>query len=343
MEIDYDEEEEEEFDRVLTSTACLVFQYYNKYIYKRSCMTSTQTGNKWLKEILEGNNSRCCSMFRMEKDVFKRLCYDLKTNYGLCASRRISAAEMLAMFLFVLGGGNSNKSTKEWFQHSGETISRKFEEVLQVVCKMAIDIIQPKDRDFKEDAIGAIDGTHVPMIVSTEDQIRFIGRKGIPTQNVMAACKYYLVDAGYPEKKGYLGPYKGATYHLPEFRRVNGPSGYYEIYNYAHSSLRSVIERTFGVWKKRWKILRDMPSFSYKKQIQIVIATMALHNYIRRYSTSDRKFKKYDQMDVELEEEDGYSYEGEAENGVEKVGDEFLGTMEMVRNNIASSLIGGKN
>lgn len=130
---------------------------------------------------------------------------------------------------------------------------------------------------------------------------------------------------------------------MPEFRRVNGPSGYYEIYNYAHSSLRSVIERTFGVWKKRWKILRDMPSFSYKKQIQIVIATMALHNYIRRYSTSDRKFKKYDQMDVELEEEDGYGDEGEAENGVEKVGDEFLGTMEMVRNNIALSLIGGKN
>ncbi|XP_016195468.1 putative nuclease HARBI1 [Arachis ipaensis] len=399
MEIDYDEEEEEEFDRVLTSTLCLVFQYYNKYIYKRSCMTSTQTGNKWLKEILEGNNSRCCIIFRMEKDIFKRLCYDLETNYGLCASRRISAAETLAIFLFVLGGGNSNKSTKERFQHSGETISRKFEEVLQAVCKMAIDIIQPKDRDFKEvptklrnddrywphfkNAIGAIDGTHVPVIVSTEDQIRFIGRKGIPTQNVMVACnfdmefifafagweviahdtrvflhaigtselnfpkpppgKYYLVDAGYLEKKGYLGPYKGATYHLPEFRRVNGPSGYYEIYNYAHSSLRSVIERTFGVWKKRWKILRDMPSFSYKKQIQIVIATMALHNYIRRYSTSDRKFKKYDQMDVELEEEDGYGNEGEAENGVEKVGDEFLGTMEMVRNNIASSLISGKN
>ncbi|XP_072066754.1 uncharacterized protein [Arachis hypogaea] len=252
-------------------------------------MTSTQIGHKWLKEILEGNNSRCCSVFRMEKDVFKRLCYDLKTNYGLCASRRISAAEMLAMFLFVLGGGNSNKSTKERFQHFGETISRKFEEVLQAVCKMAIDIIQPKDRDFKEDTIGAIDGTHVPVIMSTEDQIRFIGRKGIPTQNVMAACKYYLVDAGYSEKKGYLGPYKGTTYHLPEFRRVNGPSGYYEIYNYAHSSLRS--------------------------------------------------------MDVELEEKDGYGDEGEAEveNGVEKVGDKFLGIMEMVRNNITSSLIGGKN
>ncbi|KAL4371259.1 hypothetical protein AHAS_Ahas06G0147900 [Arachis hypogaea] len=275
-------------------------------------MTSTQTENKWLKEILKGNNSRCCSMFRMKKDVFKRLCYDLETNYDLCASRRISAAEMLAMFLFVLGGENSN--------------NRKFEEVLQAVYKMAIDIIQPKDRDFKEvptklrndnrywphfkDAIGAIDGTHVPVIMSIEDQIRFIGKKGIPTQNVMVACnfdmefifalanKYYLVDAGYIEKISYLGPYKGATYHLQNF-------------------VVSVIEHTFGVWKKR-RNLRDMPSFSYKKQIQI----------IRCYSTSDRKFKKYDQMDVELEEEDGYGDEGEA-NEVEKVRDEFLGTMDM--------------
>ncbi|XP_072054246.1 uncharacterized protein [Arachis hypogaea] len=72
------------------------------------------------------------------------------------------------------------RRTKERFQHSGETISRKFEEVLQAVYKMAIDIIQPKDRDFKEvptklrndnrywphfkDAIGAIDGTHVPPV-----------------------------------------------------------------------------------------------------------------------------------------------------------------------------------
>ena len=33
---------------------------------------------------------------------------------------------------------------------------------------------------------------------------------------------------------------------------------------------------------------------------------MALHNYIRRYATNDQKFKKYSELDVELEdEEDG--------------------------------------
>jgi len=26
--------------------------------------------------------------------------------------------------------------------------------------------------------------------------------------------KYYLINAGYPNKYGYLGPYKGERYHL---------------------------------------------------------------------------------------------------------------------------------
>ncbi|KAK9267499.1 hypothetical protein L1049_009927 [Liquidambar formosana] len=58
--------------------------------------------------------------------------------------------------------------------------------------------------------------------------------------------KYYLVDAGYPNMKGFLAPYKGERYHLPHFRRGSQPRGTREIFNQAHSSLRSVIERTFG-------------------------------------------------------------------------------------------------
>jgi hypothetical protein len=48
--------------------------------------------------------------------------------------------------------------------------------------------------------------------------------------------------------KGYLQLYKGITYHLEEFRqRSGGPRGIKEKFNHAHSSLRSVIECTFGV------------------------------------------------------------------------------------------------
>jgi hypothetical protein len=35
----------------------------------------------------------------------------------------------------------------------------------------------------------------------------------------ICAGKYYVVDAGYPNRPGYLSPYKGKRYHLPEWHR----------------------------------------------------------------------------------------------------------------------------
>ena len=54
--------------------------------------------------------------------------------------------------------------------------------------------------------------------------------------------KYYLVDVRYPLRIGYLTPYKGEKYHLPDFRRSGRGNKIEERFNYVHSSLRSVIE-----------------------------------------------------------------------------------------------------
>lgn len=54
------------------------------------------------------------------------------------------------------------------------------------------------------------------------------------------------------------------------------------MFNQAHSTLRSVIERTFKVWKSRWNLLESMPSFSFDIQVAIRVASMAICNYIRR-------------------------------------------------------------
>lgn len=110
--------------------------------------------------------------------------------------------------------------------------------------------------------------------------------------------KYYVVDAGYPNTRGYLAPYKGndIRYHVPDFRRgqtsvQRAPKGKKETFNYYHSSLRNVIERTFGVWKARWAILKDMHvNYSYETQVSIVLASMAIHNYIRKKGQFDEAF-----------------------------------------------------
>ncbi|OIT33640.1 hypothetical protein A4A49_61092 [Nicotiana attenuata] len=110
--------------------------------------------------------------------------------------------------------------------------------------------------------------------------------------------KYYLVDAGYPHMKGYMAPYKGdnVRYHLAQFRRgatrqLREPRGRIEKFNYLHSSCRNIVERTFGVWKARWSILRDMPFYHIDTQRDIVLATMAIHNYIRKKCNMDDAFR----------------------------------------------------
>ncbi|XP_038694177.1 uncharacterized protein LOC119991789 [Tripterygium wilfordii] len=118
--------------------------------------------------------------------------------------------------------------------------------------------------------------------------------------------KYYLVDAGYPNQRGYLAPYKGQRYHLEVFR--NGPqaSGPREAFNHAHSSLRSVIERTFGVLKKKWLILTRMPSYKFDTQIKIVVACMAIHNFIRMNVIEDEDFLAYGNESVVIGNDDDF-------------------------------------
>ena len=102
----------------------------------------------------------------------------------------------------------------------------------------------------------------------------------------MSSDRYYLVDSGYPNRKGFLAPYRNTRYHIPEFQNV-GPRGRNEIFNSLHSFLRNVIERAFGVLKKRWALLQKFSNFSFPDQVKIVIAAIALHNFIIEQRLTD--------------------------------------------------------
>ena len=125
--------------------------------------------------------------------------------------------------------------------------------------------------------------------------------------------KYYVVDFRYPMMKGYLAPNKRISYHLQEFRRRGGsPRTRHEKFNHAHSSLRCVIECTFGAWKNKWRIIRNMPSFPFHIQILIESATMTLHNFVRLNDRDDRGFINANRDSISRREhnsEAGSSYE----------------------------------
>ncbi|XP_047147356.1 putative nuclease HARBI1 [Vigna umbellata] len=179
---------------------------------------------------------------------------------------------------------------------------------------------------YFKDCLGAIDGTHVRVRVPRTDAPRFRGRKDWPTQNVFAACdfdmkftyvlagwegtasdsrilknaldrddpfvipqgKYYLGDAGFMLKSTVLTPYRGVRYHLKEFTRT-GSQNARELFNHRHSSLRNVIERTFGVLKKRFPIIASgsEPHYGLETMTDIILACCILHNFIRGVDRDD--------------------------------------------------------
>jgi hypothetical protein len=54
-----------------------------------------------------------------------------------------------------------------------------------------------------------------------------------------------------------------------------------------HASARNVIERIFGVLKRRFRILRIPPEYDMHIQALIPPALAALHNFIRQYDPED--------------------------------------------------------
>ena len=91
--------------------------------------------------------------------------------------------------------------------------------------------------------------------------------------------KYFLVDYGYANRRGFLATYRGTNYHLRDQRRLGGDHKK-DLFNYRHTSLRNAVERTFGIWKSRFRILRGVPHYPLRTQRDIIIACAVLHNFL---------------------------------------------------------------
>ncbi|KAH1082651.1 hypothetical protein J1N35_022412 [Gossypium stocksii] len=138
----------------------------------------------------------------------------------------------------------------------------------------------PRFYPYFKDCIEALDKTHVRESVPLIIQGRFRSCKRGTTQNVLAIItfdlkfsyvlagwegsahdsrilsdalsrprglrisegKYYLADAGYGIRNGYITTYRGVRYHLKEFS-TQGPENANELFNLRHSSLRITIEQ----------------------------------------------------------------------------------------------------
>ena len=194
---------------------------------------------------------------------------------------------------------------------------------------------------FFDNCIGALDGTYVPAVIPFDEQVRFRNRKKFVSQNVLgvvnfdmtfayALCgwegsahdsrvyddakgrglplpnnKFYLGDAGYGLSKYVLTPFRGVRYHLLEFEMNGlGPANAKELFNLRHSSLRNVVERVFGVMKRRFPILVKMSPYDYPFQVELVECCILLHNFVRLNQLYEDEFYEAEDAPNNAAEED---------------------------------------
>ena len=217
MSSDDSSDENEEFLKMILGGAMLGQIYVDMFLTKNPTRTSTTSGMGFMLELFN-TPGECHSQLRMSTEIFFDLHGLLVQRYGLKASLHMSTIESLGILLFICAGNESNRKCQNRFKHSGETISRKFEDVLYCLMDMAKDFIRPKDPNFHrihrrirydkraypyfKDCIGALDGTHIRVSLPPDEQVRYIGKIGIPTQNVLAVCdfdmRFTYVSTGQP-------------------------------------------------------------------------------------------------------------------------------------------------
>ena len=73
--------------------------------------------------------------------------------------------------------------------------------------------------------------------------------------------------------------YRNIYYLLLLFN--NRPTTKEELFNLRHASARNVIERIFGVLKRRFRILHLALEYNMEIQARIPVSLAALHNFIR--------------------------------------------------------------
>lgn len=114
---------------------------------------------------------------------------------------------------------------------------------------------------------------------------------------------HLIGDAGYPCKPFLLTPYS------------NPQSGEQFRYNSAHVKSRSVIERLFGIWKRRFACLEYGLRCNLDTSLTVIIAVAVLHNMGIKWKD---EWDEYASTTEEITEEEEYKCDHESGKGRNK-------------------------
>ena len=262
---------------------------------------------------------------RVNKEVFLFLCETLgpsikKNDTAMTAS--IDVETRVAVTLARLATGNTLSMIGDLYGIAESTASVIVRECCKAIKDQLLPIVVEKMNPEKMKristefeairgipyVIGAIDGSHIPIMSPSKDAPEYYCRKGfysVILQGVVdAQCKFWDFDFGWPGschdwsvfqrstlgvevmKNKYL-PYKligDAAYPMrpwffTPFKGVkDGLSPEKNHWNYIQSSTRMVVERALGWLKGRWRILLKRIDVPLQNLTDLLTSCICLHN-----------------------------------------------------------------
>lgn len=133
-----------ELDEMELVAAAAGYYYFN-CLTKQPVRSLSPGRCGFMTEMLNGHDDFSREMLRMDKHVFHKFCDILRQRSLLRDTSGVMIEEQLTIFLNIIGHNERNRVIQERFQHSGETISRHFNNVLKAIKSLSREFLQPHD------------------------------------------------------------------------------------------------------------------------------------------------------------------------------------------------------
>ena len=121
----------------ISSLVChMAMHQHNRRMLSNRTFVNHSTRLEYLDSIIRRNDASCIDQLRMDRRTFGILCELLRNTGRLKANSPVSIEEQVCMFLHILAHHVKNRTMRNRFRRSGETISRYFNSVLSAVLQL---------------------------------------------------------------------------------------------------------------------------------------------------------------------------------------------------------------
>uniref|UniRef100_A0A3Q3DET4 DDE Tnp4 domain-containing protein n=1 Tax=Hippocampus comes TaxID=109280 RepID=A0A3Q3DET4_HIPCM len=263
--------------------------------YRRKTIWMKTRSSVWWDRVVNGSftHSNWTSNCRMSKEAFGYVCEKLRPSLShITTAMRmpISVEKWVTITLWKLATNTCYRTIGHFF---GVTCSA-------IVSEMSQDLIKWPRWGFPQ-VLGAIDGTHIPIIRPHDCHTDYYNRKGFYSVIMQAVVDssyrfidifivftnsplyqnrtsvpvplVLLGDAAYPLSTRLMKPFS-------DNGRLTQPQ---KEFNYKHSRARMVVENAFGRLKGGWRILLKTQDTHLVNFKNIVAACCTLHNLCEKW------------------------------------------------------------